>query len=70
MDSKAIVASFCLELSKKLNLRFQGPPLPVDLAIVNRAESSAENDLLAAKIAALGGEDALKELLAMYEKNK
>jgi hypothetical protein len=30
-ESKAEVASFCLELSKKLDMRYQSPPLPVDL---------------------------------------
>jgi len=33
--SKAQVASFCLELAKKLDMRYNSPPLPVDLAIVN-----------------------------------
>lgn len=33
--SKAQVSSFCLELAKKLDMRYNSPPLPVDLAIVN-----------------------------------
>jgi hypothetical protein len=31
LQSKAILQSFCLELQKKLNMRYQSPPLPVDL---------------------------------------
>lgn len=33
LDSRANLASFCLELSKKLDLRYTSPPLPVDLNV-------------------------------------
>jgi hypothetical protein len=33
MESKAQVASFCLELAKKLDMKYKSPPLPVDLAL-------------------------------------
>ena len=36
IESKAEVSSFCLELSKKLDMRYKSPPLPVDLAFVQR----------------------------------
>jgi hypothetical protein len=36
VESKAEVSSFCLELSKKLDMRYKSPPLPVDLAFVQR----------------------------------
>ena len=36
LESKAEVSSFCLELSKKLDMRYKSPPLPVDLAFVQR----------------------------------
>jgi len=31
--SQAEVASFCLELSKKMDMRYKSPPLPVNLAM-------------------------------------
>lgn len=34
--SKADLASFCLEVSKQLNMRYQAPPLPVDLSLKDR----------------------------------
>lgn len=36
VESKAEVSSFCLELSKKMGMRYRSPPLPVDLAFVQR----------------------------------
>jgi hypothetical protein len=36
LESKAEVSSFCLELSKKLDMRYKSLPLPVDLALVQR----------------------------------
>ena len=35
LQSKADVASFCLEVSKKMGMRFVAPPMPVDLSMVN-----------------------------------
>ena len=37
LESKAEVSSFCLELSKKLEMRYSNPPLPVDIALVQRS---------------------------------
>jgi hypothetical protein len=34
--SKAALSSFCHELSKQLDMRYQSPPLPVDLSISQR----------------------------------
>jgi hypothetical protein len=36
IGSKAEVSSFCLELAKKLDMRYKSPPLPVDLAFIQR----------------------------------
>jgi len=33
LSSKAEVASFCLELSKKMGMRYKSPPLPVNLTM-------------------------------------
>jgi hypothetical protein len=33
MQSKADVTSFCLELTKKLDMRYHSPPLPVELNV-------------------------------------
>lgn len=30
------MSAFCLELSKKLDMKYKSPPLPVDLAFLNR----------------------------------
>jgi hypothetical protein len=39
LQSKADVTSFCLELTKKLEMRYRSPPLPVDLNVATaRAE--------------------------------
>ena len=35
LQSKADVASFCLELAKKLDMRYTAPPLPVNLNMAN-----------------------------------
>jgi hypothetical protein len=46
LESKAQVSSFCLELAKKLDMRYQSPPLPVDLAF-----NKSRMDMDEAKIA-------------------
>ena len=38
--SLAEVQSFCLELSKKLDMRFQSPPLPVNLSVEDSASTA------------------------------
>ena len=35
LSSKAEVSAFCLELSKKMDMRYKSPPLPVDLSMYN-----------------------------------
>jgi hypothetical protein len=73
LASKATVASFCLELSKKLDMRYQSPPLPVDLAVVrrdNNATSSIENRSTANSWVVGDDTSALKDLVALYDKNK
>jgi hypothetical protein len=47
--SKAALSSFCHELSKQLDMRYQSPPLPVDLTISQRdraAEGEGEESAL------------------------
>jgi small-conductance mechanosensitive channel len=36
LQAKADVASFCLEVQKKMDMRYVAPPMPVDLSIVSR----------------------------------
>jgi hypothetical protein len=38
-QSKADLTSFCLELSKKMDMRYRSPPKPVDLTIHNSASA-------------------------------
>jgi hypothetical protein len=37
LQSKADLSSFALELSKKMNLRYHSPPMPIDLNFVGRS---------------------------------
>jgi len=41
LQSKADVASFCLEVSKKMDMRFFAPPMPIDLRVADK--SSMDN---------------------------
>jgi hypothetical protein len=36
LTSKAELVTFALELTKKMNLRYKSPPLPVDLSVMQR----------------------------------
>jgi len=54
LQSKADVSSFCLEVSKKMGMRFIAPPMPVDLSLVGKAR-----DLLPGEAAEIGLNDAL-----------
>lgn len=36
LNAKASVASFCLEVQKKMDMRYVAPPMPVDLSIVGK----------------------------------
>ena len=71
-ESKAEVSSFCLELSKKLEMRYISPPLPVDLAFVNRGGTEGDNASVAAKMAGFAIDDpsGMEELVALYDKKK
>ena len=51
LDSKAQVASFCLELSKKLEMKYTSPPLPVDLALVVNHANEVDTESVQAKFA-------------------
>eukprot|EP00561_Arcocellulus_cornucervis_P003859 CAMPEP_0185807866 /NCGR_PEP_ID=MMETSP1322-20130828/5267_1 /TAXON_ID=265543 /ORGANISM="Minutocellus polymorphus, Strain RCC2270" /LENGTH=1399 /DNA_ID=CAMNT_0028504049 /DNA_START=527 /DNA_END=4726 /DNA_ORIENTATION=+ len=42
LNSKAEVASYCLEVQKKLGMRYEAPPLPVNLGI-NRAQQMEQS---------------------------
>jgi hypothetical protein len=66
------VSSFCLELSKKLDMRYQSPPLPVDLALVNRGGNPTDGQSIASKLAGFANEDSsgYRELAAMFDKAK
>jgi hypothetical protein len=72
MASKATVASFCLELSKKLDMRYQSPALPVDLAVVRRDNNASNIENRSTANSWVPGDDtsALKDLVALYDKNK
>lgn len=67
--SKAHVASFCLELSKKLDMKYQSPPLPVDLAVVNRGSKDDDNQSVLAKFAGFSADDSsgFREVAALFE---
>jgi hypothetical protein len=67
--SKAQVSSFCLELSKKLDMRYKSPPLPVDLSMVQRTAGTHEDqDSGVAKLAGLNADsESIKNIEAMFE---
>ena len=44
LASKSEVASFCLELSKKMDMRYQSPPMPIHLAIADSAKKLLASD--------------------------
>jgi len=72
--SKAQVASFCLELSKKLNMRYRSPPLPVDLAMVksNRGSDDAADHQSTKSMEGTSWDDSagMQELVALFESKK
>jgi hypothetical protein len=67
--SKAQVSSFCLELSKKLDMRYKSPPLPVDLSMVQRTTGIHEDqDSVMAKLLGLNADsESIKNVEAMFE---
>jgi hypothetical protein len=53
-------------------MRYKSPPLPVDLAVVNRDQpTDGDNDSVMAKFAALSGDDSsgINQVAAMFEKS-
>jgi hypothetical protein len=66
---KAQVSAFCLELSKKLDMRYKSPPLPVDLSLVQRTTGTHDDqDSVIAKLAELNADsESIKNVEAMFE---
>jgi hypothetical protein len=60
------VSSFCLELSKKLDMRYTSPPLPVDLAF-KRGQDGPSVDSMAAKFAAIEDSSGYREVAALFD---
>jgi hypothetical protein len=67
LESKAQVASFCLELSKKLDMKYTCPPLPVDLALVKRG-NEVDSQSFQGKLAGLAADDSsgIREVAALF----
>lgn len=42
--SKAELASYCLEVTKKLDMRFMAPPMPITLSMKNDKDADVEKD--------------------------
>jgi hypothetical protein len=63
LNSKADLSSFCLELQKKLGMKYSAPSLPVDLSL-NRSQEvgSAQADAM--------GADNLQSIASMLETKK
>ena len=61
-----------MELSKKLDMRYQSPALPVDLSFANRGGNAVDKQAIAAKLAGFANDDSsgFKELMSMYDKSK
>jgi hypothetical protein len=65
---KAQVSSFCLELSKKLDMRYKSPPLPVDLSLVQRTTGTHEDQDYVNKLAGLNADsESIQNVEAMFE---
>jgi hypothetical protein len=63
---KAQVSSFCLELSKKLDMRYKSPPLPVDLSLVQR--TTHEDQDYVNKLAGLNADsESIQNVEAMFD---
>ena len=72
--SKAQVASFCLEVAKKLNMRYRSPPLPVDLALVKnytRGQDGDPDQQSASRMEGMSLDDpGIQEILALFDSKK
>jgi hypothetical protein len=68
-SSQAEVQSFCLELSKKLDMRYKSPPLPVNLTIDQGSEADSSNDPFFEKVAGLeASSDEIQQVVSMFDK--
>jgi hypothetical protein len=70
LQSKAQVASFCLELAKKLDMKYKSPPLPVDLALHKSADESGSDGSKLAKALGSLDKDVGDEVAAMFQISK
>ena len=61
--SKAEVASFCLELTKKLDMKYILPAMPVELSMLNKAGAESESMIAQYKTMA---ETAGDDVAAMF----
>jgi hypothetical protein len=70
--SKAALSSFCHELSKQLDMRYQSPPLPVDLSISqrDRGGEGEESALDGLRSAPPEFQEKLNLVAAMFAKKK
>jgi hypothetical protein len=70
LQSKADVSSFCLELTKKLDLKYRSPPLPVDLSIHSQ-KRDGDTESLAQKSQGADIDDlsstGFNDLIAMFQ---
>ncbi len=82
MQSKADLSSFCLEVSKKLEMRYESPPMPVnltasgmnfrglleDLDLVTSSGDGFEHDTRQQKVAESNlSADDLQDVAALFE---
>jgi hypothetical protein len=67
-QSLADVASFCLEASKKMDMRFMAPPMPIDLSITNDSESG-ENLTYLNATSNLGNVKGMQTISALFKKD-
>ena len=58
LQSKADISSFYLEVSKKLDMRYQSPPLPVDLSIVAKKNEDLSQQSKGSEELFMKGSDA------------
>ena len=67
LQSKADLSSFCLEATKKLDMRYESPPMPVNLSTAGDLNLSGfleEDDLPQGDMIGLGGSDEAQKSLS------
>jgi hypothetical protein len=57
LNSKAELVTFALELTKKMNLRYKSPPLPVDLSVMQRQSDSTNMPMDFVNAASAGNQE-------------